>query len=321
MPTADTTTSRRDFMKTTGSALAASAALGAAAMTHAQDKATAAAGPDMDAGLHIFKSLKWGMAKVGNSVEDKFKILKDLGYDGIEVNAPGVNVKEVAAAVEKTGFPVDGSVCAGHWSIRLTDPNPAVRAKAQDNLARALQDTYDLGGNTVLLVPGHGKDGPADKIEKLAIEHIKRVLPIAARLGVYIAIENVWNHMLYDHSGPGDQTAERMVKFVDACDSPWVGMQFDIGNHVKYGPPAKWIRTLGKRVVKLDVKDFKLKGGFCKIGDGDADWPAVRKALKDIGFVGWAAAEVGGGGEDRLKDILARMNRTLGPSEPFTKRA
>ncbi|MGB1682398.1 MAG: sugar phosphate isomerase/epimerase family protein, partial [Acidimicrobiales bacterium] len=76
----------------------------------------------------------------------------------------------------------------------------------------------------------------------------------------------------YQHGGPSNQTAEKLRDYLDAIDSPWVGSYFDIGNHQKYGKPAEWIRTLGKRIVKLDVKDWGKKAGFCKIGDGDVEW-------------------------------------------------
>jgi hexulose-6-phosphate isomerase len=62
----------------------------------------------------------------------------------------------------------------------------------------------------------------------------------------------------------------------------------------------------------LDVKDWGRESGFCKIGDGDVDWAAVRTALNDIGFTGWAAAEVGGGGRERLAEISQRMDVALG---------
>ena len=35
------------------------------------------------------------------------------------------------------------------------------------------------------------------------------------------------------------------------------------------------------------------------------------KALDEIGYEGWATAEVGGGNEERLRDIGARMDRVF----------
>ena len=117
--------------------------------------------------------------------------------------------------------------------------------------------------------------------------------------------------MFYDSKGPNTQSADQLAKYLDEINSPWVGSYFDIGNHQRFGKPAEWIRTLGKRIVKLDVKDWGKKGGFGKIGSGDVDWPAVRTALKDIGFTGWATAEVGGGNKDRMAEVLKNMQTHL----------
>lgn len=68
---------------------------------------------------------------------------------------------------------------------------------------------------------------------------------------------------------------------------------------------------LGHRIVKLDVKDWGVSQGFCKIGEGDVDWADVRRALKEIGYTGWATAEVGGGDRERMKDIKQRMDTHL----------
>ena len=172
--------------------------------------------------------------------------------------------------------------------------------------------THAVGGNTVLLVVGHGDDGPEQEIWPRSIDNIAQAIPLAAELGVYIAIENVWNHFLYDHNGGSDQTADMFVKYVDQFHSPWVGMQFDIGNHWKYGSPSEWIRTLGDRIVKLDVKGFSRQSGkFTKIGEGDLPWADVRQALVDIGYAGWVAAEVGGGDVNRLREVSINMDRAF----------
>lgn len=265
--------------------------------------------------LPIKKTLKIGMINVEGSLADKFRAAQDAGFDGVEMNSPGMNVEETLAAIKETEFPVDGTVCSTHWQIRHTSPDAETRAKALADLQTAIRDTHAVGGNTALLVVGHGQDGPEAEIWPRAIENIRKALPLAAELGVFIAIENVWNHFLYDHDGNSNQTADKFVKFVDELNSPWVGMQFDIGNHWKYGSMGDWIRTLGRRVVKLDLKGFsRADNKFTEIGEGDLDWADVRKALAEIGFAGWAAAEVGGGGPDRLKEISNNMNRALGLS-------
>ncbi len=244
------------------------------------------------------KTLKIGMVRIEGSLTDKFKGVKAAGYDGIELNAPEINIEEVKQAIEASGLPVDGSVCSTHWNITHTSPDPKVRAQALTDLQ--------------LLVVGVGKDGPENEIWPRAVENIKQAIPLAAELGVTIAIENVWNHFLYEHDGPNNQKADKFVKFVDEFKSPFVGMQFDIGNHWKYGNPAEWIRTLGTRIVKLDIKGFSRKANdWADILEDDLPWAEVRQALDDINFHGWVAAEVNGGDQQRLAKIAGQIDRAL----------
>lgn len=261
--------------------------------------------------LALLKTLKIGMVQPGNNLAEKFAIARDAGFDGIELNSPDPSwgVDEVCQAIDATGLPVDGTVCSTHWSVRHTSPDAKVRDQALADLQTALRATHAIGGNTTLLVVGHGKDGPEEEIWPRAVENISKALPLAAELGVFIAIENVWNHFLYEHDGPADQTAEKFVRFVDEFRSPWVGMQFDIGNHWKYGSMGDWIRALGRRIVKLDVKGFsRATGKFTGIGEGDIDFEDVRAALGEINYHGWVAAEVGGGDAEHLAKVAGQMD-------------
>jgi L-ribulose-5-phosphate 3-epimerase len=263
--------------------------------------------------LPIRLSLKCGMAQFGANLEEKFRILKELGYDGVELDSPGGQNKEEAIAASKsTGLPIHGVVDSIHWKIRLSDPDAAVREEGLKGLLTAIRESHACGGSAVLVVPGvvDAKTNHADACSR-SIEQIRKALPLAAELGVHILIENVWNKMFYTEDGGNAQSAEKLVAYLDAIDSPWVGSYFDIGNHQRFSKPAEWIRTLGKRIVKLDCKDWGVKGGFGKIGEGDVDWPEVRKALAEIGYTGWATAEVQGGDRAACGEILAQMKTHL----------
>ena len=287
---------------------------GTAALAAAHPFLASAAESNSD-GLNgrLYKTLKVGMVGVKGSLTDKLKAAKTAGFAGIEMNSPGMNVNETKKAISDSGLPVDGTVCSSHWGIRHTDPDADVRAKALEHLKQAIRDTHAVGGHTVLLVVGHGKDGTEEECWKRSVDNIAKALPLASELGMYIAIENVWNHFLYDHEGDASQSADKFVKYVDELNSPWVGLQFDIGNHWKYGNTGDWIRELGRRIVKLDAKGFSRKmNKFTKIGEGDLDWADVSKALLEINFIGWCAAEVGGGDLDRLKEVSANMDRVFG---------
>ena len=109
------------------------------------------------------------------------------------------------------------------------------------------------------------------------------------------------------------------MDYIDSFESPWVGAFFDLGNHARYGDVAAWIRELGPRIVKLDIKGYSntkadtegVGKGFVDITAGDIDWAAIREALRDIGFAGWVSAEVPGGDVGRLRDVLGQMKKAL----------
>ncbi len=122
---------------------------------------------------------------------------------------------------------------------------------------------------------------------------------------VKIAIETVWNNFI--------TKPEQLIQFVDDLKSPSAAAYFDCSNMLKYMvPSATWIRKLGKRMVKFDFKGYSHKSSWCPIGEGDEDWPEVLKALAEVGYDGWATAEVGGGDEKVLLDISRRMDKVLG---------
>jgi hexulose-6-phosphate isomerase len=143
---------------------------------------------------------------------------------------------------------------------------------------------------------------------------VRKAIPLAEKLGVKIAIEVVWNNFL--------TKPEQLIEYVDSFKTPFVGAYFDCSNMIKYGvPSADWIRKIGKRMLKFDFKGYSVAkakaagndgAGFnVGIGEGDENWPDIIKALAEVGYNGWATAEVGSGGEDWLRDVSKRMDKIL----------
>jgi hexulose-6-phosphate isomerase len=266
------------------------------------------------------KAVKYGMIRIGDSasVEERFALIKRLGFEGVEMDSPGgVNVDEAVKARDKTGIVIHGVVDSVHWNDRLSDPTEEKRAKGLAALKTALKDAKAYGATTVLLVPGKVSNKETenhDQVWSRSQAEVRKVLPLAERLGVKIAIEVVWNDFI--------TTPEELIRYVDEFKSPVVGAYFDCSNMIRYGvKPSEWIRKLGKRMLKFDFKGFSMQkfrekqNPWVPIGEGSEDWPAILEALAEIGYNGWATAEVSGGGEKELRDVAERMNRVLGLSE------
>ncbi|REJ89665.1 MAG: sugar phosphate isomerase/epimerase [Planctomycetota bacterium] len=292
---------RRDFLRTS-----TIAAAGVAAGGLLSGHPALGAGRERSNQGRIYKSNKGGA--IGGNKEEmlaKLNEYKELGFDGIEGVSPGISdLSALREAVQETGVPVHGVVDMVHWGddARLSSPNEAARAKGVAALKQAIKDSHAVGGSTVLLVPGKvtGPEENHDHVWERSIVEIRKVLPTASWYGIHVLIENVWNGFC--------ETPDQFRDYIDEIDSPWVGAYFDIGNCRKFGPAEDWIRTLGTRIVKLDVKDWGEENGFCRLGEGDVDWPEVRAALAETGFTGWATRE---GGDNSLADTSELMDELL----------
>ena len=304
-----TSMNRRSF-------LATSSALGLASVACSAGLGLPPLGPK---NKRIRKALKFGMIGSGASIEEKFRIAKACGFDGVELDAPSTwNRGEIQAAKEAAGIEVPGVVLSSHWQKPFNHPDSAVRKEAKADLERAIRDCKAVGGSSVLVVPAVVNEAmPYEEAYQYAQREIRELVPLAEELSIDIAFENVWNNFLL--------SPIEAARFCDEFESERVGWYFDIGNIINYGYPAQWIETLGNRIKKLDVKDFSRtkrndeglwKGFGVKIGDGDANWPSVCKALDEIRYSGWATAEVAGGDEARLTDIANRMDRAFSSLVP-----
>lgn len=263
------------------------------------------------------KAVMYGMIGAGKTIADKFQILQDTGYAGVEMDSPSnLDLDEVLKAQTKTGIKVHGLVDSKHWQMYLNAPDDKVQEAGIKALETCLRDGKVLGCTSILLVPGIVRDGmPYDDCWKLTQQNIKKVLPLAKECGVRIAIENVWNNFIL--------SPMEAARYVDEFNDPIVAWHFDIGNVINYGWPEQWVKILGNRIAKLHIKDFSRKkrndeglwkGFDVELGEGDAGWPAVMKALDEIGYStspsgNWATAEVGGGDEKRLKTVSEQMDK------------
>jgi hexulose-6-phosphate isomerase len=291
----DNTMQRRSFLKYAATATAATGLLNRPIIAQAGKK---------DAKL--YKALQYGMLPKNLSDADKFKLAKECGFDGIEgrpmndLNA----ARKLGSLAREASVPIH-SIVYGGWGAPFSDPDPKVIEKGLAGMETALRSAKALGAEAVLLVPAIVTETVSyGDAYKRSQQHIRELLPLAEQLEIIIAVENVWNKFLL--------SPLEFARYVDEFESPWLKAYFDVGNVIIYGYSQDWIRTLGKRIVKIHLKDFKRKGyQWTNLLDGDVNFKQVRRALDEVGYDGYLTPELRGGDKAYLTDLSERIDRII----------
>src|SRR5215471_7248077 len=286
--------------------LAAATGISAAALDWSDAPLFAAAPPSR---LPIRKAVEFNMLPTAVSVAERFQMARDAGFEAIEcpTTPDPSQAEEILAASRKAGLPIHSVMNAEHWRSPLSSADPTVVEKSLDGMRTSIANAKMWSADTVLLVPAvvNPQTTYAQAWER-SQRHIRKLIPLAQESKVIIGIEEVWNKFLL--------SPLEFVRYVDEFQSPWVRAYFDIGNVAITGYPQDWVRTLGKRIVKLHVKDFSFKkrvAEFTDLLEGEIDWRAVHAALSEIGYQGTATVELSAGDAAYLKDVCARFEKIL----------
>ena len=289
------TAGRRDFLKYAAAVTVGTRLLASSARAQGQGQ-----------GAKLLKACQYNMLPKGLKDAEKFALAKKCGFEGIELNGPIADLaaaKEMGALAKQAGVPIHGVV--NGWGGPLSDPKPENVAKGIASMETSLRCAKAVGADAVLLVPavvneevGYGEAW--DRSQK----NIRTLLPLAKELQVTIAVENVWNKFLL--------SPLEFARYVDEFDDPWLKAYIDVGNMILFGFAQDWVRTVGKRIVKIHLKDFKRKGSqWTNLLEGDVNWPQVRKAIEEIGYHGYMTTELDPGDEAYLADMAQRIDKII----------
>lgn len=240
---------------------------------------------------------------------DAFQLAKNCGFEEIECPTTPEQSKaeEMLDASKKTGLRIHSVMNQAHWSYPLSSPDPSVVEKSLEGMHASLRNAKLWGADTVLLVPAvvNAEVSYAQAWER-SQRQIRKLLPIAEESKIIIGIEEVWNKFLL--------SPLEFARYIDSFESPYVKAYFDVGNVAISGYPQDWIRVLGKRIVKLHIKDFKFEknvASWVGLKEGQIDWHAVHASLEAINYKGTATVELSGGDGDYLKDVNRRFEQIL----------
>jgi hexulose-6-phosphate isomerase len=285
----------------------------------------AAAAPVFAAGRPQFtKSICSVIFPPHTPLPECFRRAKDAGFDAIEIrmsdevslDSTADQMKQLADDARKTGVAI-----ASMWVSRplsdhpINSPDPAVRAQGVAALEKCIELAHHAGCGALLIYSarlGSGAKlevGSQDTWDRVT-DAFRKAIPAAERAKVILTPENVWNKFLL--------SPLEMRAFVDQFHSPWLQTHFDIGNVMQYGYPQDWILTLGPRIKRIHVKDYKLssraeQGHFAPLLEGDVDWKAVMAALVKVDYHGTLSPEIGYDAKDpdQLKKVSQALDKIL----------
>jgi L-ribulose-5-phosphate 3-epimerase len=265
--------------------------------------------------LPIRKAVEFSMLPASLSIGARFQLAHDAGFEEIECpTTPDLSqAEEMLAASKASGLRIHSVMNSEHWRSPLSSSDPAVVEKSMEGMRTSLRNARLWGSDTVLLVPAvvNAETTYAQAWER-SQRQIRLLLPMAVELKVVIGVEEVANKFLL--------SPLEFARYVDEFQSPWLRAYFDVGNIMSYGYPQDWIRTLGKRIVKVHIKDWanridpaikKRVPEYVGLFEGEIDWKAVHQALADIDYRGTATLELAAGDAEYLKDISRRFDRIL----------
>ena len=237
---------------------------------------------------------------------DRFKLALETGFTAMEVRtaADQAEAERIHDAAQKAGLRIHSVMNQTHWRHPLSSPDTADVEACVEGMRASLRQAELFGADAVLLVPAVVRaDTTYEQAWERSQREIRKLIPLAEQHDVVIAVEDVWNKFLL--------TARDFRQYIDEFNHPMIRAYFDVGNIVHYAVPEHWIYELGSRIVKVHLKDYSRREGFVNLGDGDVDWPAVRKAFADVGYNAEATVELRGGDRDYLMDLGQRVDRLL----------
>lgn len=254
----------------------------------------------------MLKSISaWAFAPQRTSAE-VFSLAREHGFQSVEVtiDEPGgtschqittsstqAQCQAVREQADSAGVSI-ASVASGlGWKHRMTSSDASARRAAIESTRDSLQRVSWLGADALLCVPGGVDEStPYDLAHENARLSLDELRSEALRTGVTIAIENVWNKMLLSPLEMRDT-----IDVLNGADQRAFGAYFDVGNVLQTGFPEQWISILGTRISRVHFKDWKRSvgniDGFCDLLEGDVDFPAVMKALRETGYDGAVTSE------------------------------
>jgi sugar phosphate isomerase/epimerase len=176
-----------------------------------------------------------------------------------------------------------------YWYPGWTDPEVNYRAIRREHTKRALKLAGELGAPSITTEPG-GRLTEGQTWQQAAQIFYDELMPcveVAEKLQVTLLIEPEPG-LLIEKFG-------QYLEFMTRIDSPWVGLNFDIGHAYCVGEdPQNWIAPMAAHTRHYhieDIADTRIHRHLIP-GRGAIDFPATLRAIAATGYDGWLTVEL-----------------------------
>jgi len=175
-----------------------------------------------------------------------------------------------------------------YWHPSWIEPDPHYRAIRREHTRRALRLAKELGGPSMQTEPGGPlEDRSWDAAAEVFYEEFMPCVELAEQLEVFLLIEPEPGLMI--------ETFEQYEEFVARVDSPWVGLNFDIGHAFCVGQePQSWIARMAVYTKHYHIEDIAASRRHSHLipGRGAIDFAAVLGEIGKTGYDGWVTVEL-----------------------------
>ena len=233
------------------------------------------------------------------AVENKLDGVELTVCDCLNPDITEEECRKIAAYAKSKNVGIRSLASGFFWGCSLSADDEAERQQAIAFGKKYIQIANWIGAETILVIPGSTRvawepDRPVVSYKNAwanSTASLKELLPVAEKLNVNLALENVWNRFLL--------SPMEWKFFLDQFNSDKIGIYFDIANCCIYGRPQDYVEILGSYVKAIHVKNFTetdCAGGLHGFGDdicqGEVDFDALKKALAAINYNGPLTAEM-----------------------------
>lgn len=207
-----------------------------------------------------------------------------------------------------------------YWHPSWIEPDRNYRLVRINHTKRALTLARELGAPCITTEPGGPVEAGASWARSLDlfVEEIKPVLEHAEREKVRLLVE--------PEPGLLIETSEQALEFMGRFDSPWLGLNFDMGHSYCVGEdPARVVPMLARHIGHVHLEDIAPTRVHHHMvpGTGAIDFEGVLSALSGGGYKGWVTIELypcidnpDDAARQAREHILPILGRVLGRAGP-----